>query len=140
MKVTAPMPASPTAVALELRQMTVEAGGLKVGLEKAELQLARVTARLGVLTTLVEKQRSHIQSLHGTKGAPLIVSLPSYSDMRAKLGRNRVALKDSQDLIRSTSKGITEAKERLKVLDEKLKENQAVLDSYGKLLPFKRKP
>lgn len=139
MKATAPVTASPTAVAQELRQMTVEAGGLKVGLEKAEADLARLTNRLKSLTTLVGKQAEHLGNLKGSKGPP-VVSLPAYSEMRLKLGRSRTAIGDCHSLIATTTKGIAAAKTRLKFLEEKLKTSQAILDSYGKLLPFKRKP
>jgi hypothetical protein len=140
MKAAAPASASPTAVALELRQMTIEAGGLNVGLEKANLQLARLTARLKVLTGLVEKQKNHINGLRGTKGAPPVISLPDYNEMRLRMSRNKVALADAKELIRTTTKSIDESKARLKVLEENLKARQAVLDSYGKVLPFKRTP
>lgn len=138
MKAASIAPASPAAVALELRQMTIEMGGLKVGLEKARTQFARAKSRLSVLTSLVSKQEDHIQSLRGTKGAPLIVSLPDYSDMRLRLSRNRVALKDARDLMNTTSKSIAEAETRLAFLEEKLKANQALLDSYGKLLHLRK--
>jgi len=120
--------------------MTVEAGGLKVGLEKAEADLARLTNRLTSLTTLVNKQSTHIRSLHGTKGAPPVVSLPAYAEMRLRLARNRTALSDAQSMLGTTKKNIATAQTRLKFLEEKLKTSQALLDSYGKLLDFKRKP
>jgi hypothetical protein len=89
---------------------------------------------------LTGKQGQHIRGLHGLDGGPQVVSLPAYAEMRVKHSKTKVAAEDARSLIGTATKNIAEAKVRLKVLDEKLKAQQAVLDSYGKLLPFKRTP